>query len=331
MKLRFLSLFCLACLLLSCVGCGGQTYTQTFYDRCDTDVRITLYTDMAGAAVEECFAGCLQLLDEGETLFSRVDQAAELARLNESEEAVVALSPALAALLSRALSLAAETDGLFDPTAGILSDLYDIGGTSPLPQEDDVAAVLPLVGYQALSLDGTVLTRPVGAVLDLGAIAKGHLAEEMVDLLMDAGVAGGVLSLGGNIAVFGEKPDGSPFRVAIRDPHVVGQTVGVVTLTETAYISTSGAYERYRVDEDGVVYHHIFDTRSGRPADSDLASVTVIAPDGARADALSTALFVAGYEQALAMWEAAERDFDMVLVKQDGSIFTTPRLAFTPT
>ena len=106
--------------------------------------------------------------------------------------------------------------------------------------------------------------------------------------------------------------------------------MGVLTIAGNAYISTSGAYERYRVDEAGNLYHHIFDMQTGRPAVSDLASVTVVASDGARADAWSTALFVAGYERSLQLWEQANGAFDMILIRENGEIYTTPGLSFTP-
>jgi thiamine biosynthesis lipoprotein len=178
---------------------------------------------------------------------------------------------------------------------------------------------------------GNLVSRTPGVILDLGGIAKGCLAQQLVEALLEAGVPGGVLSLGGNVAVFGKKTDGSDFRIALRSPFEGGGTVGVLSLHGTAYVSTSGAYERYRVDEQGKCYHHIFDMQTGRPSESDLASVTVVATDGARADAWSTALFVAGYEEALHLWQEAGQRFEMVLVRKNGEVYTTPGLSFSPT
>ncbi|MBO5050843.1 MAG: FAD:protein FMN transferase [Clostridia bacterium] len=328
MKLRFFSLLLLLALLLS--SCGTQTHMAVFYNKMSTDVAVTLYSNGQTHTGKELLRACEELLDQAETVFSRTAPTAELAMLNAEGAETVAVSPELGALLARSLSLAEETGGLFDPTAGILSDLYDITGTSPLPTAGEIAAALPLTGYTGVALADGKVSRTPGVVLDLGAIAKGYLAEQLVCLLTEAGVSGGVLSLGGNVAVFGKKKDGSAFRVAIRSPHDEGGTLGVLSISGTAYISTSGAYERYREDEEGNRYHHIFDMQTGRPAESDLLSVTVISQDGALADAYSTALFVGGYERALQLWQQAGGTFEMLLVREGGEIYTTPGLSFTP-
>ena len=100
-------------------------------------------------------------------------------------------------------------------------------------------------------------------------------------------------------------------------------------LTGEAYVSTSGAYERYRIGADGKRYHHIFDPATGCPSDSGLASVTVIDENGARADALSTALYVMGWDRAIAYWEVQGSDFEMLLIGEDDRIYATPGMNFS--
>ena len=328
MKRRVTSLLLAVLILLPLFSaCAPAPHSAVLYNKMNTDVLITLYSDGRDKTADELIRSCEELLDATEKTLSRTDLAAELARVNASEEATVALSDTLADMLRLSLSLARKTGGAFDPTAGALSALYDITGDAPLPPDPAVlAATMTCVGYDLLSLDGNTLTRPVGTVLDFGAIAKGYAAALLVDHLISEGVLGGVLSLGGNVAVFGEKSDGTPFRVGVRDPE--GGYVGVLSLTGTRFVSTSGAYERFRVGSDGKTYHHIFDTKTGKPAESDLLSVTVVDEDGARADALSTALFVMGYDAAIAFFEGAERNFDMILVREGGELFVSPGLAF---
>lgn len=329
MKTRLLALFLLLALATVCLfGCGSEPYQAVLYNKLNTDILITLYSAGDTKTEKELVAACGNLLDEAEATLSRTDAAAELARINADLSPTVTVSPALAEMLARSLSLAAATNGAFDPTAGALSDLYDITGSTPLPPaEGAIAAAHATVGYQTVALTGNTLTRTPGTVLDFGAVAKGYLAAELVAYLQAEGVSGGVLSLGGNVAVFGEKKNGDAFRVAIRAPD--GGTAGTVTFTKTTYISTSGAYERYRVGNDGKLYHHIFDPATGRPAESGLAAVTVADEDGARADALSTALYVMGWDAAIAYWEACGRDFDMLLIAGDGEIYATPGMNFT--
>ena len=142
------------------------------------------------------------------------------------------------------------------------------------------------------------------------------------------GVTSAVVSLGGNVYVCGAKPDGSAWNVGIQDPTSSGYAA-TVALTD-CFAVTSGGYQRYYVAEDGTVYQHIIDPRTGRPADSDLLSVTVISDDGTAADAYSTALYVMGEQEAVSFWRA-HGGFDLILITADGRLLYTPELADTIT
>lgn len=329
MKKRTLAIFlAILCLLPVLTSCAVRPYSAVLYNKMNTDVLITLYSDGQSQKAATLISSCEALLDETEKTLSRTAVEAELARVNASGEESLAVSDTLAAMLRLALALAAETGGAFDPTAGALSALYDITGNAPLPPDpDELAEAKTFVGYGALSIDGNTLTRPVGTVLDFGAIAKGYVAALLVDYLTAEGVSGGVISIGGNVAVFGEKPNGDAFRVGVRHPD--GGYLGEISLHEESFVSTSGAYERFRVGTDGKLYHHIFDPQTGKPAESDILSVTVVDEDGARADALSTALYVLGYDAAISFWESSARDFDLILLGKDNELFVSPDLAFS--
>lgn len=329
MKKRLLALCLLMALCLPCFfGCGGgEPYQAVLYNKLNTDIVITLFSAGKTKSEDELVAACEALLDEAEDILSRAAAEAELARVNANPAESVTVSDTLAEVISLSLSLAKNTNGAFDPTAGALADLYNITGDTPLPPtEADVAAALATVGYHRITLTGNTLTRAPGTMLDFGAVAKGYLAASLVAYLRGEGVSGGVLSLGGNVAVFGKKPGGNPFRVAIRSPQ--GGAAGLLELTGEAYVSTSGAYERYRIGADGKRYHHIFDPATGRPAESGLASVTVVDENGARADALSTALYVMGWDAAIAYWETQGKDFDMLLISESGDMYATPGMNF---
>ena len=161
------------------------------------------------------------------------------------------------------------------------------------------------------------------AVADLGAVAKGFAAREAEAAIRDAGGTSAMLDLGGNVTVIGAKEDGSPWRVAVKDPRDTGSYLCVLALTDVT-LSTSGGYERY-FEEDGVRYHHIIDPETGYPADSGLLSVTVVSADHLLADALSTALFVAGPEEALDFWRSRD-DFELVLCTGQGELLVTEGL-----
>ena len=139
----------------------------------------------------------------------------------------------------------------------------------------------------------------------------------------------GIVSLGGNVQALGCKPDGSKWRVAVQDPNDEGENFAVVEIADEAVI-TSGGYQRY-FEENGQLYHHIIDPATGRPAESGLTSVTVVADgaagNGTMCDALSTALFVMGEDRALELWRSGVYDFDLILVTEDGRLLATAGIA----
>ena len=137
------------------------------------------------------------------------------------------------------------------------------------------------------------------------------------------GVSRAVVDLGGDVALLGKKPDGSDWRVAIRDPGA-GDYLGVLSTSGSRYIATSGVYERF-FEENGVRYHHILDPRTGYPAESGLVSATVICESGVWADALATAVCVLGIEDSLALRTSLEKTvhFDLILVTEDGRAIYT--------
>ena len=192
-----------------------------------------------------------------------------------------------------------------------------------------MAAAMALVDSEELSVDTEASAASLaraGMEVDLGAVAKGFAAREAEAAIRDAGGTSAMLDLGGNVTVIGAKEDGSPWRVAVKDPRDTGSYLCVLALTDVT-LSTSGGYERY-FEEDGVRYHHIIDPETGYPADSGLLSVTVVSADHLLADALSTALFVMGLEEALDYWQTTG-GFDLILVTEDRHIYVTAGLADT--
>lgn len=119
-------------------------------------------------------------------------------------------------------------------------------------------------------------------------------------------VSGAVISVGGSILTYGNKPEGGTWQIAVTDPLEPSQSAGVLTLAGGYCVSTSGDYERY-VEVDGVRYHHILDPRTGSPARSDVAGVTIVTKDGFLSDALSTACFVLGSEEGQKLLENTMR------------------------
>ena len=262
--------------------------------------------DVYGEGGEEALARAEETIYRLEDLWAVTDENSEIWALNHSGGAWVDLSQETADLLSRALELCALTDGALDLTAYSAVQAWGFTtGEYRVPSQEELDALTPRIDYTRLELDGDGLRArlPENMELDLGAVAKGYTGTYLAEQLRQAGVTSAILRLGGNIQAVGTRPDGNPWRVAIQDPDSQQEaTLGVVEIADQAVI-TSGGYQRY-FEEGGETYWHIMDPDTAAPARSGLTSVTVIGADGTVCDALSTALFVMGPEEAAAFWRA---------------------------
>ena len=152
-----------------------------------------------------------------------------------------------------------------------------------------------------------------------------------MEIFASYNIDGAIISLGGNVQCMGLKPssDGSggkvQWRTGIQRPDYGDGYLGILTLTDKAII-TSGGYERY-FEENGEVYHHILDPKTGYPAKSGLTSVTIVSADGTLADGLSTSCFILGKDKAIAYWKAHQYAFDMILLTDEGDLLITKPLA----
>ena len=315
--------FLLAPLLLLPYGCApAQPLERTFFAM-DTVMTLRLYEGGDENTLDQAEARVREL----EAQWSVTEENSEICALNRGGRAE--LSPETAELLGAALDMCRRTDGALDiSTYPVLRAWGFTTGEYSVPGGEAIAALLPLVDYGRVALEAGAAALPPGMEIDLGSVAKGYTGDSLAALLKQGGAASALLDLGGNIQAVGSKPDGSPWRVAVRDPAGDG-SVGVVEVVDQAVV-TSGGYERY-FEEDGVRYWHIIDPATGWPARSGLTSVTVVGESGLLCDGLSTALFVMGREGALEHWRQ-HRDFEAVLVSEDGSVTITAGLEgrFTP-
>ena len=313
---------CLALVLLS--GCtpaptqAAPAWESTFFAM-DTVMNVRIYAGGDEALLNA--AG--KRVRELEALLSVTDPDSEIYALNRDGSA--ALSSDTAGLLAGALELCGRTEGALDITVYPMVRAWGFTtGDYAVPDGKTIEELLARVDYTRVALDEAAGTAslPGGVEVDLGSVAKGYTGDILAGLLKAHGVESALLDLGGTIQALGSKPDGSPWRIGVRDPEGDGN-IGVVTVTDKAVV-TSGGYERY-FEQDGVRYWHIIDPAAGVPARSGLLSVTVVGDSGLVCDALSTALFVMGLDGALEHWRA-HRDFEAVFVCDDGSVTVTAGL-----
>lgn len=309
---------------LSLAACGTQKRETLELFAMDTYMTFVAIGDGA----DDVLTDLSRTVNTLESSLSRTVDTSEVSRLNRDGSAV--WDEDGAQLLSWALQHSQETDGAFDITIAPLVELWGITSDSPrVPSQAEIDALLPLVGYEHVhQSEFCSISLDEGCSVDLGGIAKGYASQQVADILQAHGVTSAVVSLGGNVYVCGAKPDGSAWNVGIQDPTSSGYAA-TVALTD-CFAVTSGGYQRYYVAEDGTVYQHIIDPRTGRPADSDLLSVTVISDDGTAADAYSTALYVMGEQEAVSFWRT-HGGFDLILITADGRLLYTPELADTIT
>lgn len=286
----------------------------------NTVVSETLYTK--GKDLNPSIGKLLKKTEE--ELLSWTEEDSQIAQVNQAGGETVEVSDELTDYLQKIQQLAEDSEGAFDPTLGKVIRLWDIGGENAgIPQAGELESLLKETGYEKLELDGNKATLKDGATLDLGAAGKGIGCDLVMELLeQDADVSGMILNLGGSsVMAYGEKPDQSDWRVAIRDPREPeGDYLGAVSLKGGEFLSTSGDYERYFM-EDGKRYHHILDPKTGYPVWNGLTSVTVVCDSGLFADGLSTACFVLGKEKALPVLE--KYGADAAFVDEDHKVYLT--------
>ena len=287
-------------------ACGEKTVEETVFAM-DTAVIFKLRGKEAAEAFEKAKEELLRL----ETLLDADGEAlgtlAETGHLENAE---------LAALLARAKEIGEKTGGALDVTLypaircwGFIDRQYRV------PSKEELAALRACIGAENITVEGEAISLPQGFSVTLGAVAKGYAGDRLAEIIREAGVESGILSLGGNVRLIGDK-NGEPFKVAVRAPG--GGNALMLALCDTNIV-TSGGYERY-FEENGETYHHILDPETLYPAKNGLTSVTVISGDGTMADALSTALYVMGEEKAMEYYRkyGAEDGFEVILLNDKG-------------
>ena len=300
-------------------GKSVQKYINTDFAM-DTVVSETLYTtgDDINTAIGE------KLREVEKKVLSWTDKDSEIYRLNTSGGKTMKVSEELAGYLSDIRQLCEDSGGAYDPTLGEVIRLWDIGGEDPqVPEKKELDSLMKKTGYQNIELDGRTVTLKNGATLDMGAVGKGIGCDTAMAYLEEQQeVSGMLLNLGGSsVMAYGEKPDGSDWRVAVTDPRdTEGGYLGAITLKNGEFLSTSGDYEKFFM-KDGKRYHHILDPETGYPVWNGLTSVTVICSRGLFADGLSTACFVLGREKALELLE--KYDADALFTDEDGNVYMT--------
>lgn len=267
----------------------------------------------------EAAEALLDTLDQIEALERQIsdwDPNSEISAVNRAAgQQAVRVSPPVRELVATAIDWSRRTEGAFDITGGALFELWRRARQEKtLPSDQDIASVLPQVGYQQLELEGdNVKLKRAQMKIDVGAIGKGFAADRAAAYLRAHEFPDFVIDAGGDLAVSGRRGN-QAWDVAVRHPRR-DELLATCAVTDCA-VATSGDYEQY-VTVHGQRYSHIIDPRTGWPA-SDAVSVTVITSRATDADVLATALSVMGADKGIALANSLP-DVEALIFKSDGS------------
>ncbi|MFP4153854.1 MAG: FAD:protein FMN transferase [Alkalispirochaeta sp.] len=294
-----------------------------------TVIRVSIHDDGYGQDLIDTVFDRVAVIEARMSTSEEDYDTTELLAVNRAPAGTpLTVSPDTFEVLTAAHRYSELSSGAFDLTIWPLVRLWKIGsGGTEVPPAEEIAAARELVDYTRLDLpdENRVVLRDEGMGVDVGAIAKGYAADEAEEILRQAGVEHALLDFGGNILVIGAKPDNTPWRIGIQRPDAERSRYVGILRTADRTVVTSGAYERFFV-QDGVRYHHIIDPRTGYPSRNGLEQVTVIAERSIDADALSTAGFVLGLVDALELFETIS-GVEGILVTDDKEVYVTSGLA----
>lgn len=313
-------------LLAGLTGCGLQTASASDYiDRTsfyfDTVINIRIYDNQD----ESILDGCMELASKYDSLLSANTKDSDIWNINHSDGSPVTVDPDTISLLDTALYYAELSDGAFNPCLGSVISLWDFTSEDEqdhvVPDSESIEEALMHTDYNSIIIDSDSLSVTLSdpdAKIDLGAIAKGFIADKIKEYLVDNNVHSAIINLGGNALLVGAKTDDSSFTVGIEKPFSgSGEYITTVSATDKSVV-TSGIYERY-FELDGTIYHHLIDPSTGYPTQNSLYSVTIVSDNSVDGDALSTACFVLGPEEGMKLIESLD-GIEAAFVYNDYSI-----------
>jgi len=292
----------------------------------NTVIEITLYEKEKDARV--IFDDLFGKIQQYENKFDRHIPESEISAVNNSTGKPVIVSDETIEIVRSSFLFSDMSDGLFDISIGPLIDLWDINSGNPrLPPENEIEHAIEKVDYNKIIINpgnNTLFLSEQGMTLDLGAIAKGFITDRLVEYLPQTKIRSAMLNLGGNLYLYGSKPDGSLWNIGIRNPYgSKGEYIGIIKVKNMSVV-TSGIYERY-FEAGNKQYHHILNPKTGYPEDNNLASVSIICPSSTNADGLSTTVFLLGPDKGMELVESLEKT-EAVIITKDKKVFLSSGL-----
>ncbi len=296
----------------------------------DTYMDLKVYGENGAEALDEA-SRVIYSLDNS---LSATNSSSDIYRLNSRSTDTV--SGDVLNIIEESIRMSRITEGYFDITVYPLVRAWGFTTSDyHVPDDSQIQELLTHTGIDMISLSGdgnsgTITFADDEVELDMGAIAKGYASDMVYGIFKKYNISSAIAALGGNVCAFGARPDGSDWLVAIQDPFDQSSYSGTIAVQDR-FLVTSGGYQRF-FEQDGKTYHHIINPFTGMPAESGLASVTIVSQNGTQADALSTALYIMGLDKSIDFWRACEfkdslESFDAIFITDDGDIYVTENIA----
>lgn len=309
------------------VSCKPASIPQKTQTALNTVCTIQLFEH----GTEKIYKQLFHRLEEIEKKMSHTIASSEISHINKAAgDFPVMVSEDTFFVIESAVSFAYESNGAFNPVMGSLISLWNVNGFDPaadsLPSEQQVSEALQKTDYTKIVLNkesNSVFLPDAGMALDLGGIAKGWAADELMKLLIINKIPYGIINLGGNIYAYGTKKDGTAWNIGIKNPFDSNAPPALKIEAYNTSIVTSGVYERFFV-KDGVMYHHILDSTNGYPIQNDLVSVTIVHDSSMAADSLSTMIFALGKEKGSAYLE--EKKLKGILITKEYEVYASKEI-----
>jgi thiamine biosynthesis lipoprotein len=291
---------------------------------------LTVISDDEGRAMDCIDAGVAEIR-RIEKLLTTFSEDSETSLINRHAGlAPVVVSRETFGLIERSVRLSRLTQGAFDITYGSIDRRlwnFDVTMTS-LPDKLTAKKMVRLINYRNIILDDercTVMLKEKGMRIGFGGIGKGYAAEQAKQVMRTMGVDSGIVNASGDLAVWGDQPDGSPWTIGIVDPNARGQVFSCLNVTNMA-VATSGNYEKY-ILVDGKKYSHTINPRTGLPV-TGIKSVTIICPNAEFADAIATPVMIMGIGPGLDMVNQL-KNVEAIVIDDHDRLYHSRNLHFT--
>lgn len=320
-----LSLFCTCILLASCsqkpqwqtVAYSGDTMGTTY------NIKLIVSPEQQQAA-QQTQKPIERLLKDFNQSLSTYIEDSEIMQINAAPSGKwLPISSRFLAVLNLSNEISALSEGAFDVTVMPLVNLWGFGPNwtqNAAPTQAQINIALEQVGYEAILVDqaSSRINKMKPVAIDFSAVAKGYGVDEVAEYLWRRGFYHFMVEIGGELRVHGHNASGQAWRIGVESP-AAGGKIKPIQVSEVG-VATSGDYRNY-FEQDGVRFSHTINPINGKPINHNLASVTVIAKNAAKADALATAFSVMGGDKALAL--AEKKGIAIYLIERTGDGFST--------